>query len=79
MSEIETKSETAHDDARREFLKKAGTVAVALPAVALLLKASDAKAWGFNPYGHDRPKKDRHRGRDRKPKYRKPSWLRRRR
>jgi hypothetical protein len=81
MSEIEKKTETANDEARREFLKKAGTVAVALPAVALLLKASDAKAWGFNPYGHhDKPKRG-HRGHGYKPKRRKlhvPSWFRRR-
>lgn len=81
MSEIEKNAETANDEARREFLKKAGTVAVALPAVALLLKASDAKAWGFNPYGDcDKPKRG-HGGHGykphRRPQVRIPKWFRR--
>jgi hypothetical protein len=82
MSEIEKQAESGHDEARREFLRKAGTVAVTLPAVALLLKASDAKAWGFNPYGHhDKPKRRHGRGHGYKHKKydrpRFPSWFRR--
>lgn len=81
MSEMEKKDETANDEARREFLKKAGTVAVALPAVALLLKASDAKAWGFNPYGDDKPKRGGRGGHGKKPhrgpRVRTKKWFRR--
>ena len=37
--------------ARRDFLKKAGKLAVAAPALALILKAEKTHAWGRDMYG----------------------------
>lgn len=37
--------------ARREFLKRAGKAAMAAPALALILKAEQAQAWGSDVYG----------------------------
>jgi hypothetical protein len=38
------------DEARRDFLKMAGTIAMTAPAVAILLRASAASAQSTNPY-----------------------------
>tara|TARA_B100000315_G_scaffold245540_1_gene271540 strand:- start:33 stop:209 length:177 start_codon:yes stop_codon:yes gene_type:complete len=47
-NEIESVDETVSAE-RRKFLKKAGTVAVAAPAAALLLSAKTKPALAFNP------------------------------
>jgi hypothetical protein len=46
----EVVSKVVADKARRDFLKKAGTVALTAPAVAILLRASVASAGSINPY-----------------------------
>jgi hypothetical protein len=49
----DVRKQTVADEARREFIKTAGKIAVTAPAVALLLRASAASAWSTNPYGKD--------------------------
>jgi hypothetical protein len=49
----EVVAQAAEDEARRDFLKKAATVAVTAPAVAILMRASAASAFGKNPYEVD--------------------------
>ena len=49
-------TQAAEDQARRDFLKKAATVAVTAPAVAILMRASAASAFGKNPYAVECPR-----------------------
>ena len=48
----ETPQQETHG--RRDFLKKAGKVAIAAPALALILKAEKSHAWGRDMYGRGR-------------------------
>ena len=48
---VDREATSEEQQARRDFLKKAGKVAVAAPALALILKAEKAQAWGRDIYG----------------------------
>jgi len=48
---VERKDEEREVQARRDFLKKAGKLAVAAPALAVILKAEKTHAWGNDVYG----------------------------
>lgn len=51
LSKTQTTRSQADADSRRDFVKKAGKVAVAAPATAVLLSAGTIPARAERPYG----------------------------